>query len=180
MTLHLAAAAAYRPEPQVPQARRPHASPDAFRSAMRQIPAAVTVVTTAVHGIRHVLTATAVVPVSAEPPQVLVCVDAHSRSSRSIRRAGCFAVNYLTGEHTAIAEAFAAPAGDPEDRFRHGTWNQTPSGTPLLTDAAAALECTVVTQIRSGTHVLFIGEARHVRWHEDKTLVYKRRTFGQF
>lgn len=147
---------------------------------MRQVPAAVAVVATAVRGIRHGFTATAVAPVSAEPPQVLVCVNAHSRSSRSIWKAGGFGVSYLTAGHAAIAEAFAAPAADPEDRFRYGTWNQTPSGTPLLADAVAAFECTVVTKVRSETHVIFIGEVTHVRWREDKSLVYKRRSFGEF
>jgi hypothetical protein len=33
-------------------------------------------------------------------------------------------VNYLTCGHAAIAEALAAPAGDPEDRFRYGTFGQ--------------------------------------------------------
>ena len=136
-------------------------APDDFRAAMRQIPAAVTIVTTSAHGVRHGLTATAVASVSADPPQVLVCVNRAARSSAAISVAGRFGLNYLDAEHVELAEAFAAPTGDPEDRFRRALWSDSPSGTPLLLDALVAFECIVVNEIRS-------GNARHLRRPGDR------------
>jgi flavin reductase (DIM6/NTAB) family NADH-FMN oxidoreductase RutF len=162
------------------EAPTPPVTPDAFRSAMRQIPAAVTVVTTAVQGIRHGLTATAVSSVSAEPAQVLICVNRRSRSTAAIFWAGRFGLNYLTAEHANLAEAFATPTVDPEDRFRHARWTHTPSGTPLLIGALVAFDCTVINEIRSGTHIIFIGQVTDAGWREEKTLLYQRGTFGEF
>jgi flavin reductase (DIM6/NTAB) family NADH-FMN oxidoreductase RutF len=152
-------------------------APDDFRTAMRQIPAAVTIVTTSAGGVRHGLTATAVASVSADPPQVLVCVNRGARSSVAISVAGRFGLNYLGAEHIELAEAFAAPTGDHEDRFRRARWSDSPSGTPLLLDALVAFECIVVNEIRSGTHVIFIGQVTAVRRREGRSLIYQCAAF---
>ena len=153
-------------------------APDDFRTAMRQIPAAVTIVTTSAHGVRHGLTATAVASVSAAPPQVLVCVNRATRSSAAISVAGRFGLNYLGAEHVELAEAFAAPTGDPEDRFRRARWSDSPAGTPLLLDALVAFECIVVNEIRSGTHVIFVGQVTNVCCREGRSLIYQCAAFA--
>ena len=140
---------------------------------MRQIPAAVTVVTTSAHGVRHGLTVTAVASVSADPPQVLVCVNRAARSAAAISAAGRFGVNYLDAEHVELAEVFAAPTGDHEDRFRRARWSDSPAGTPLLQDALVAFDCIVVNEIHSGTHVIFIGQVTDVRCREGRALIYQ-------
>jgi flavin reductase (DIM6/NTAB) family NADH-FMN oxidoreductase RutF len=108
---------------------RPSVAADEFRAAMRQIPSMVTIVTTSVHGFCHGLTATAVASVSADPPQVLVCVHRATRSAAAISAAGRFGLNFLGAEHAELAEAFAAPTVDPEDRFRRARWT---AGGPAL------------------------------------------------
>ena len=79
-----------------------------FRACMRQVPGAVAVVTTVHAGARSGLTATAVCSVSAEPPQMLVCVNRSSSAERVIAAAGRFGVSYLSGDHQTVADAFAA------------------------------------------------------------------------
>jgi flavin reductase (DIM6/NTAB) family NADH-FMN oxidoreductase RutF len=153
-------------------------APDDFRTAMRQIPAAVTVVTSSALGVHHGLTATAVSSVSAAPPQVLVCVNRATRSSAAISVAGRFGLNYLGAEHAELAEAFAAPTGDPEDRFRRAQWSDSPSGTPLLLDALVAFECIVINEIHSGTHAIFVGQVTNVRCREGRSLIYQRGAFA--
>ena len=46
-----------------------------FKIGMRQLAAAVNIITTTHNGEKEGLTATAACPVSAEPPQLLVCVN---------------------------------------------------------------------------------------------------------
>jgi len=112
-----------------------------YRSAMRRVPAAVTVVTAAAnHGRRHGLTVTAVSSVSAQPPQLLVCIDRETRSAAAISAAGHFGVNYLDSIHVELAAVFAAPAVDHEERFRLARWADSPNGTPLLQDAILAFD----------------------------------------
>jgi flavin reductase (DIM6/NTAB) family NADH-FMN oxidoreductase RutF len=157
---------------------RPDVAADEFRAAMRQIPSVVTIVTASVHGSRHGLTATAVASVSADPPQVLVCVHRATRSAEAISAAGRFGLNFLGAEHAELAEAFAAPTADPEDRFRRARWKAGPSGTPLLVDALVAFECVVVNEIPSGTHVILVGQVADVGCREGRgALIYQRGAF---
>jgi flavin reductase (DIM6/NTAB) family NADH-FMN oxidoreductase RutF len=156
---------------------RPSVAVDEFRAAMRQIPSVVTIVTTSVHGFRHGLTATAVASVSVDPPQVLVCVHRATRSATAISAAGRFGLNFLSAEHAELAEAFAAPIEDPEDRFRLARWKAGPSGTPLLVDALVAFECVVVNEISSGTHLILVGQVADVRCREGRALIYQRGAF---
>ncbi|MGC9337924.1 MAG: flavin reductase family protein [Candidatus Cloacimonadia bacterium] len=44
------------------------------------------------------------------------------------------------------------------------------SDIPLLADAVANFECQTVTQVRTGDHTIFVGEAKYAWIHEDVTL----------
>ena len=144
---------------------------------MRRVPAAVSVVTTVVDGVRHGLTATAVTSVSADPAQLLVCVNRATRSAAAISRSGRFGVNYLGAEQIAVAEAFAAPVADPTDRFRDVAVHVCPATVPLLQDALAAFACTVVSEIHSGTHAVFIGQVTHLIGQDTAPLLYRDGAF---
>ena len=125
-----------------------------FRTCMRGVPGAVTVITTVHEGTRGGLTATAVCSVSAEPPQMLICVNRSSSAQSVIAAAGRFGVSYLAHDQQAVANAFAASL---DDRFHHAEWVELGSGVPILKDAAAAFDCVVVQMVEAGTHTIFIG-----------------------
>ena len=154
-----------------------HVAADEYRTAMRQVPAAVAVVTTTTPGGRQGLTVTAVSSVSADPPQVLVCINRETRSAEAISAAGRFGVNYLAYEHEELAGAFATPTDNHENRFRLARWVDSPGGTPLLQDALLAFDCTVVNEIHSGTHTIFIGQVTDIRDHDGRPLLYQRGAF---
>lgn len=152
-------------------------APEDYRSAMGQVPAAVTVVTTASNGGRQGLTVTAASSVSADPPQLLVCINRETRSAAAISAAGHFGVNYLDSAHCELAAVFAAPTDDHEERFRLARWVDSPNGTPLLQDALISFDCTVVNEIHSGTHTIFIGQINGLRARDGEPLLYQRGAF---
>jgi len=152
-------------------------TPEDYRSAMRQIPAAVAVVTTSSEGGRQGLTVTAMASVSAEPPQLLICINGGTRSAAAISAAGFFGVNYLDSAHVELAEVFAAPTDDHQERFGRARWFDSPTGTPLLTDALIAFDCKIVSEIHSGTHIVFIGQVTGVHSHDGRPLLYERGAF---
>ena len=127
---------------------------ETFRACMRRVPGAVTVVTTVHEGTRGGLTATAVCSVSAQPPQMLVCVNRSSSAQAVIAAAGRFGVSYLAHDQQAVADAFSASL---DDRFHHAEWTELGSGVPILQNAAAAFDCVVVQMVEAGTHTIFIG-----------------------
>jgi flavin reductase (NADH) len=143
---------------------------DTFRACMRQVPGAVSVVTTVHDGVRSGLTATAVCSVSAEPPQLLVCVNRSSSAQALITAAGRFGVSFLSHDQQAVADAFASPL---EDRFAGAEWIELGSGIPILAGAAAAFDCVVVQMVEAGTHTIFIGAIVAAVAREARSLMYK-------
>lgn len=146
-----------------------------FRACMRQVPGAVTVVTTVHQGTRGGLTATAVCSVSADPPQMLVCVNRSSSAEAVIVAAGRFGVSFLSHEQEKVANAFAASL---DDRFDYAEWTELSSGVPLLQGAAAAFDCVVVQMVQAGTHTIFIGAIVAAVAQEVPNLMYKAGAYG--
>ena len=150
---------------------------DEFRQAMRRVPSAVTVVTAEHAGHRRGLTATAVCSVSADPPQVLACVNKGGRAHACIARADAFAFNYLSDAQAPVAMAFSRQANDPDERFHADDWASGAQGVPLLRDALVSFACRVVQSVDCGTHTIFIGEILEIRQQDQRSLLYKSGEF---
>ncbi|MFK8250630.1 flavin reductase family protein [Ancylobacter terrae] len=130
----------------------------AFRTAMRELAAGVTVVTASGADGPRGLTATAVCSVSADPPTLLVCVNRATEGHAAIRAAGFFCVNVMAHEHRGLAEHFAGRSGlHGAERFAHGAWGRLVTGAPVLEDALVAFDCRVVETLERGTHTVFLG-----------------------
>ena len=98
-----------------------------FREGMRHLAASVTVITVAHNGTQDGLTATAACSVSAEPPQLLVCVNREAGAHDLIQEKGEFGVNVLARNQENIAKRFAGIDGaDRLDRYGLGIWTKLP------------------------------------------------------
>lgn len=130
-----------------------------FKQGMRHLAASVTLITTRHGQIRGGLTATAVCSVSAEPPQLLACVNRSASAHDSIGDAGLFCVNILAPEHRSIAERFAGrDSVEGDERFNGlGDWLTLATGAPVLRGCPASFDCRLTTRIAAGTHTIYIG-----------------------
>jgi flavin reductase (DIM6/NTAB) family NADH-FMN oxidoreductase RutF len=153
---------------------------DAFRQAMRRVAATVMVVATGQAPHRSGLTATAVCSLTADPPQVLACLNASSSTCAAIREAGTFSVNMLPNHHRGLAECFSG-AGNlhGDQRFAMGDWADDAPGSPILTDAVAAMACELRHAWQIDTHFIIIGAVQKL-WLENEALplVYRSGQFG--
>lgn len=139
-----------------------------FIAAMRQLAAGVSLITTAGGGRRAGLTATAVCSVSAEPPQLLACVNRRSEAHDLIRDAGLFAVNVLASHQRPLAERFGGLVDlRGGDRFDAGAWTGLATGAPILDPCLAAFDCAVVEAVPASTHTIFIGRVEAVAVRPD-------------
>ena len=139
-----------------------------FRRGMRRLAAGVTIVASAHGGERSGLTATAVTSLTAEPPQLLVCVNRSTAAHEQIRKGEALCVNALALEHRALAERFAGIGGiHGPGRFEAGSWTTLATGAPVLADALAAFDCVVVDAVDVATHTIFICRVVAVRARED-------------
>jgi flavin reductase (DIM6/NTAB) family NADH-FMN oxidoreductase RutF len=130
---------------------------------MRQLAASVTLVTTGAKGARAGLTATAVCSVSAEPPQLLACVNREAEAHRLLLATGHLAVNLLSAGQQELADRFAGRTGiDGEARFGAGRWTTLVTGAPILEEALVSFDCRIVTAHEAGTHTIFIARVLDV------------------
>jgi len=96
--------------------------------------------------------------VSAEPPRLLVSVDARTSALRTIASARHFAINYLRADQERLALMFGGKTEvHGAERFAEGEWTTLKTGAPILRDAVGALDCEVEEALERGATTLFIG-----------------------
>jgi flavin reductase (DIM6/NTAB) family NADH-FMN oxidoreductase RutF len=128
---------------------------DNFRVVMRRFPTGVTIVTTILDGKPKGFTATAVASLSLTPPLVLVCVNRLARSHPIVAQAGRFCINLLRLDQEELARAFAAHAA--ADPFAWVRSRADLTGSPVIEEALAYLDCELAEEYSAGTHTIFIG-----------------------
>lgn len=150
-----------------------------FREAMSRVAGAVHLVATDGKGGKAGLTATAVASVSADPPTLLVCLNATSRTAAALRENGYFSVNTLGAGQQEMANVFAGrtPAKG-EARFEHGKWETGTANQPVLADALVSFTARVVEIKPVATHLIVIGEVMTIGLGQAHAgLVYTRRAY---
>jgi steroid delta-isomerase-like uncharacterized protein len=115
------------------------------------------------------LAVNAFMSVSLEPPTIVVCIGAGSRSHDQFVRSKGFAVNILAANQAAIARQFAQSG---IDKFSGIAWSPGVSGVPVIEDCAASFEVEKVECLRASTHTIFIGHVVSVRTSERPPLIY--------
>ncbi len=143
-----------------------------FKNALKLWASGVTVVTSSVDGLElKGMTATSFSSVSMEPPQILVCINKATDTGDAVLESKTFVVNILSSEQQEISNQFAGGASQDE-RFANVNWHQGGSGAPVLDDALASIECTVVQEVAAGTHWVVIGEVQNISCRTGNPLLY--------
>jgi flavin reductase (DIM6/NTAB) family NADH-FMN oxidoreductase RutF len=132
--------------------------PNAKKTALRMIPYGLYVLTA--EGPDGIAAATVnwVTQASFAPPLVAVGVKTDSHAHALIKQTNAFALNVLGKNQQALAYTFFKPAerqgssisGEP---FRAGS-----TGSPILANAPAYVECRLVGTVEKGDHSVFVGE----------------------
>ena len=135
-------------------------SPRVLRDALGRFATGVAFVTAAPGGEPAGLIVNSFTSVSLDPPLVAFCPSRSSLTWSRMRRTGRFGVNVLGAGHERFARR-AAPAG--ADRFAGLDWELGETGVPLLTDALAALECSIAEEHPAGDHWIVVGRVEHLR-----------------
>lgn len=149
-----------------------------FRESMRLLAGAVCVIATEHNGARGGLTATAVTSFTADPPQILLCVNRNASAYPSLCESGKFTINLLREENVFIAQRFAGLDGSKgTERFDGAKWEMMVTGAPALADSLASIDCRLVELIERNGHGLIIGSVVSTRIRGGDPLVYVRQNF---
>jgi len=151
---------------------------DLLRQVMRFWATGVTVVTAAHGGIQHGMTVSSFTSVSLDPPQVLISLSRDSRTHELVRHSLSFGITFLDSSQQDISDIFAGRVPDDMDRLEGLETITLVTGTPLLKQGLAHLDCRVLTTVGSGTHTIFIAEVLSARSVEDgDPLLYFNRDY---
>ncbi|MCR2765015.1 flavin reductase [Microbacterium sp. zg.B48] len=93
--------------------------------------------------------------VSLQPPLVAFLPTRSSSTFPAIQEAGRFCVNILAGGQEALSQSFATKK---LDRFMDVNWQPAPrTGSPILSDALAWVDCEIEKVYDGGDHHIVIG-----------------------
>jgi flavin reductase (DIM6/NTAB) family NADH-FMN oxidoreductase RutF len=132
---------------------------DDFRRVMARFATGVTVMTTRAGDAPHGMTANAVASVSLDPLLLLVCVERTTYMSRMVRESGVFALSILAADQRELSNRFAdrdRPMGAAQ--FAGIPTTTGPTGTVVLADAIAWVDCRVWAIHDGGDHEIVVGE----------------------
>jgi len=95
---------------------------------------------------------------SADPPRLMVSVDARTSALATIRNARHFAINYLRADQRELADLFGGK-GERRGaaRFDAGAWTELKSGAPVLREALGVLDCELEEALERGATTIAIG-----------------------
>jgi 3-hydroxy-9,10-secoandrosta-1,3,5(10)-triene-9,17-dione monooxygenase reductase component len=163
------------PEPAVPVA-----TPDEMRDTLRLWASGVSVVTTADGERLSGMTVSAFNSLSIAPPLILVCLHKASTTGQLIQATGHFAVSFLAAGQAQLSDLFAGrvPLEHKEERFIGLATHTAVTGSPILSESVAWLDCLVHEQHDGVTHWIVVGEVVATRAHpERKPLLYYNRDY---
>lgn len=149
-------------------------SPEAFRAAMGDLPAAVSIVTTVdSHGAPHGATVSAISSLSMTPPLLLVCLDAGSDTLAALEPNRSFLTHIVAEGQEATAFSFAKKG---QEKFSSAPWGFSATGQPKIEGAAIVFECTVTDLLPGGDHTIVVGRIEHIDHAPDRApVIYHRR-----
>ncbi len=129
-----------------------------FRTIFGHFPTGVSVVTTAAGEELQGMTANSVTSLSLDPMLVLVFVDKDTHTHRVLETGGVFAVNILGEHQEPISRLFALRAEPEVGTLRGQRFSIGSTGSPILDDCVAYVECRVTGVYDGGDHAIFIGQ----------------------
>jgi flavin reductase (DIM6/NTAB) family NADH-FMN oxidoreductase RutF len=119
--------------------------------------------------------------VSFEPRMLSLAVESDSHFLSVIRKSGVFAINSLESGQRELAGQFGRSTAKVGDKLEGYTYTPGSTGSPLLEQALAAVECRVVQEMPAGDHVLFLGEVVDAHMNrEGESLTLKESGFRYF
>lgn len=112
--------------------------------------------------------------VSLEPPLVLWSLANSAPSIGAFRRHGDFAINILAVDQLEVCRQFARPS---DNKFGGVDYREGFNGVPLISGAAAQLECRAYAKYPGGDHEIHLGEIVGINTTDKAPLVFHRGRF---
>lgn len=151
---------------------------EAFRSAMRRVPAVVTIVTAASGEDVRGITIGSFTSVALEPPLISFNVRKDARIHRVITTASHFAVHLISRQQTHLCEHFAIPDQTSAEQFSTVEYRLGAYGVPILENVLAVLYCQRYDIFEAGDHSILLGQVVEIdEANEGEPVLYYNRSY---
>ena len=148
-----------------------------FRQVLGHFPTGVAVITSEADRRPLGLAVGSFFSISLEPALVGFCVAKTSTSWPAIRDTGRFCANVLAGDQEDVCRLFASSGGD---KFQGVGWRPSSSGSPVLVDTLAWIDCSIDAEHDAGDHTIVVGRVRELEVaREGHPLVFFRGGYAQ-
>ena len=137
---------------------RPEQDRDAILGALSNLTHGVYVLGTRRGRQMTAMTAAWVTRISERPPCVAVAVREDRYTHDLILESATFSLSVLREDQVDLATHFAETSGEYHDKLQGIPYGLSPSGSPILLDCLAYLDCKVLDTARASDHTVFIGE----------------------
>jgi flavin reductase (DIM6/NTAB) family NADH-FMN oxidoreductase RutF len=127
-------------------------------AVFRRLTTGVYVIGAAHGGRTSAFTAAWLTQVAFEPLLVALSVNTSNASFPLLKESGGFVVNVLHEGQLDLARHFGTQSGHEVDKLHDVRWRAGQFGAPVLSAAAAFLECRVTALHSAGDHVIVIAE----------------------
>jgi flavin reductase (DIM6/NTAB) family NADH-FMN oxidoreductase RutF len=115
--------------------------------------------------------------VSLEPRLIAICPATTSVSWPVIRAGGRFCVNILGEHQECLARAFAVSGGS---KFEGVGWRAGETGSPIIDDVVAWIDCEIESDQVAGDHWLVLGKVKSLDVENtNQPLLFHRGEFGR-
>lgn len=147
--------------------------------AQKYLAHGVYVISTVHEGRMNALTAAWVARASFVPPLITISIGKTRFSHAMILGSGVFALSVLGKDDIAMGRHFGLKTGRKTDKFEGIDYETKVTGSPVLKECIAWLDCRVVSSHDAGDHTIFIGEVLDggVRREGSSPLIYDRDSF---
>ncbi|PRY70526.1 flavin reductase (DIM6/NTAB) family NADH-FMN oxidoreductase RutF [Glaciihabitans tibetensis] len=148
--------------------------PGVLRRGFTLYPRGVMAVASLIDGEPVGLAVSAFVSVSLEPPLMLICIDAQSRTWPVLRTAGGIGVSVIAEDQAWLGRQLASRR---TDRFAGTEFDASESGALLLAGSTARFDCTIESESVAGDHLMVLlrvtamegsPEVMPLLWHDSE------------
>ena len=95
-----------------------------------------------------------------QPFLVMASIWKKNFSHDLIKESGIFAINILRRDQVNVARHFGKQSGRDVEKFAQVAYRKAKTGSPILSDCLAYLDCWVVSATDSGDHTIYVGEVQ--------------------
>jgi len=129
-------------------------------------------------GVPAAMTVGSFTSASLDPPLIAFLPDKSSTTWPRIEAAGRFCINVLGAHQADLCRIFAQRG---TDRFGNAEWRAASSGSPVLRDVIAWIDCDLYRVSEAGDHFLVLGAVREMAAGEAAVpLIFHGGALGHF